>query len=112
MTVDLLEARWDNLTVVQDFECDPHILHLLLHGILPKRVAVRFIERNSLVPVPRDFDPNLMVPLVVPPVDCRNNAVPLGQNGRHPPRESRFLAQPSSNSVLGNLDWVRLLQVS
>ena len=77
VTVDLLEApRWNSFALVQDFECDPHILYLLLHSILPKPVAVLLIERNSLVPVPRDFDPKLMVPLVVPPVDCRNNAVP------------------------------------
>jgi hypothetical protein len=64
MTTHLLKGWWGWLIVAQCLESNSEHRHLFPNGILPKRVAIFFVNPNTILVSLRNFGSKLMSSLV------------------------------------------------
>ena len=91
MTIHVLVSHWRILTIIQQFEGNSYITHLLGNCILPESIAILFINlscpHNSL----GNFQPKLVCALMILLVHSGNNPVPLLKDVWCPPGKGQFM---------------------
>jgi hypothetical protein len=92
-------------------ECNSDDPHLIPYRILPKSVAVLFVQSDAVIPTLRGFNTKLVGPLVVSFGDGSYDAAALPQYIWDPPNKGRGIMQVLGNIMLGNFYRVAFLEI-
>ena len=108
VAVDTFEAiRW-LLALRYSLECNLHIFHLFLNGILSDGISILLINGISLVDCLRQLKPKFIDPFKVSstaPFHNGDNSIPFLQDIMNPSVKCWFMLNAMCYGIFGNLDW-------
>ena len=114
VAVDILKTiRWF-LAIRYNLECNLHIFHFFLYGILPEGISTLFINGICLIDCLRQLDTKLMGLSKVPNATFSHNEgypVPFPEDVMNPPVECWFMFYSLFYNIFSNLGWMQFLKV-
>jgi hypothetical protein len=111
MAGDMLIRGRDGTIAVENLECNPHILHLLFHCILPNNIVILLVQSYAVSPGLGHLNTKLEVPLVRAFGHSGYDMVPLIEGVRYPPYKIRFILEFLSGGILSHFHWISLLEI-
>ena len=114
MAVDILKPIGWLPALGNNLECNLHMFHFFLYGILLECIFILLLNGICLIDHLRQLKPKVMGHFKISSMMFSyygDNLVPFLQNMMNPPVKCWFIFDALSHSIFGNLDWMPFLNV-